>query len=227
MYNVHSLLHLCDDVQKYKCLDNISAFPFENYLQTLKRMVRKKSDIVTQVARRISEKQVKCKTSRSPLKDVKCAQPNNAYLIGRDMPVEVIRRRSVIFGYSCKLRSSKALSSFKNNVSNILGTCRKPGNSKVPRNYKNNVSKILSIMQEARKQQSPEQLQQQRLKNAQHMYAENQETTKSSPTRSMCQTCIYAIHAPVQKTALPSNLKQPREQEPSNRNHSSTITCMS
>ena len=36
-YNVHSLIHLGDDARKYGCLDNISAFPFENFLQGLKK----------------------------------------------------------------------------------------------------------------------------------------------------------------------------------------------
>ena len=38
VYNVHSIVHIADDVLKHQCsLNEISSFPFENYLQTLKK----------------------------------------------------------------------------------------------------------------------------------------------------------------------------------------------
>jgi len=57
VYNVHSLLHLCDDVQFFETsLDRMSAFPFENYLRTLKRFVRSASvSPIAQVVKRIQE----------------------------------------------------------------------------------------------------------------------------------------------------------------------------
>ncbi|XP_071810762.1 uncharacterized protein [Apostichopus japonicus] len=36
-YNVHGLVHLSDEVKRFGSLDNISCFPFENYLGQLKR----------------------------------------------------------------------------------------------------------------------------------------------------------------------------------------------
>jgi len=39
-HNIHSLLHLCDDYKNYGPLDNCSCFPFENFMQVLKKMVR-------------------------------------------------------------------------------------------------------------------------------------------------------------------------------------------
>ncbi|KAK0147445.1 hypothetical protein N1851_013079 [Merluccius polli] len=38
VYNVHSLVHLAQDVRQHGCLDNISAFPYENHLQKLKKL---------------------------------------------------------------------------------------------------------------------------------------------------------------------------------------------
>lgn len=41
VYNVHNLIQLPDDVKEHgECLDNISRFPFENYLGQIKKMVR-------------------------------------------------------------------------------------------------------------------------------------------------------------------------------------------
>lgn len=55
VYNVHSLIHLADDAEKYGSLDNISAFKYENYMQSLKKMVRAHSNELSQVIRRVVE----------------------------------------------------------------------------------------------------------------------------------------------------------------------------
>lgn len=54
-HNVHNLLHICSDVKKYGILDKYSAFRFENYMTTVKRMVRKGEKPLEQIARRYSE----------------------------------------------------------------------------------------------------------------------------------------------------------------------------
>lgn len=54
-YNIHSFLHLSDCVRLFGSLDNFSAFPFENFMQKLKKMVRKTSQPLQQVVRRIVE----------------------------------------------------------------------------------------------------------------------------------------------------------------------------
>lgn len=57
VYNVHSLLHLCADVQVYGPLERYSCFPFENYLQSLKRRIRSKKLPLSQVYNRIIEEE--------------------------------------------------------------------------------------------------------------------------------------------------------------------------
>jgi len=57
VYNIHSLLHLCTDVQIYGPLDRYSCFPFENYLQSLKRRIRSKRLPLEQVYNRIAEEE--------------------------------------------------------------------------------------------------------------------------------------------------------------------------
>ena len=56
VYNVHSLIHIHQDAVQYGPLDNVSAFPFENYLGKLKKLVRKPSQPLQQIVRRLSEK---------------------------------------------------------------------------------------------------------------------------------------------------------------------------
>lgn len=55
VYNVHDLVHLSEDAKVYGSLDNISSFPFENFLAKLKRMVRKPTFPLSQIIRRLSE----------------------------------------------------------------------------------------------------------------------------------------------------------------------------
>lgn len=55
VYNIHSLSHLTDDVRKFGSIDKISAFPFENYLGTLKKLLRKPNAVLSQVINRIFE----------------------------------------------------------------------------------------------------------------------------------------------------------------------------
>ena len=56
VYNVHSLTHLHEDVEFFKCsLNDISAFQFENHLQSLKKSVRKAENPIAQIAKRQAE----------------------------------------------------------------------------------------------------------------------------------------------------------------------------
>lgn len=55
IYNVHMLCHLCDDVRLYGVLDNYSAFPFENYLGSLKRLVKSPKKPLQQIVKRLKE----------------------------------------------------------------------------------------------------------------------------------------------------------------------------
>ncbi|XP_067229733.1 uncharacterized protein [Chanodichthys erythropterus] len=55
VYNIHGLVHLSDDVKVHGNLDLISAFPFENFLGKLKKLVRGPLNPLTQVIRRLSE----------------------------------------------------------------------------------------------------------------------------------------------------------------------------
>jgi hypothetical protein len=54
-YNVHSLMHLSDVAQRYGCLENCSAYPFENFNKVLKGYIRSPNNPVVQLVRRLAE----------------------------------------------------------------------------------------------------------------------------------------------------------------------------
>lgn len=55
VYNIHGLVHLSEDIKIHGNLDLISAFPYENFLGKLKRLVLGQCSPLTQVMRRLSE----------------------------------------------------------------------------------------------------------------------------------------------------------------------------
>ncbi|XP_063370451.1 uncharacterized protein LOC134658734 [Cydia amplana] len=54
--NVHNLSHLVDEVRKFGTLQSFNAYPFENKLQIIKHMLRQGNKPLTQVARRLHER---------------------------------------------------------------------------------------------------------------------------------------------------------------------------
>lgn len=57
VYNVHGLIHLADDAHNFGCLVNFSAFPYENMLKSIKKLIRKPCFPLQQIASRLTEKQ--------------------------------------------------------------------------------------------------------------------------------------------------------------------------
>lgn len=54
-FNVHNLLHLSSEVDKFGSLEMFSAFPFENFIASLKLLIRKGDRPLQQIARRLAE----------------------------------------------------------------------------------------------------------------------------------------------------------------------------
>lgn len=53
VYNVHSLIHICDDVRKFGGLENFSAFKFENHLGKLKRRIKSRRFVAKELANKL------------------------------------------------------------------------------------------------------------------------------------------------------------------------------
>ncbi|XP_035707120.1 uncharacterized protein LOC118435320 [Folsomia candida] len=58
VYNVHGLLHIHDDAILFGNLDQISTFPFENYMQQIKRWIHSHNYFLEQVSKRILENEI-------------------------------------------------------------------------------------------------------------------------------------------------------------------------
>lgn len=54
-HNVHGLLHIADDYEQFGPLDNISAFPFENFMKNIKKKLRKQELPLQQLVKRFHE----------------------------------------------------------------------------------------------------------------------------------------------------------------------------
>jgi hypothetical protein len=54
-FNVHNLIQSCDDVLRFGPLPNFSAYPFENYHFSLKRLFLKSHQALQQVVKRLLE----------------------------------------------------------------------------------------------------------------------------------------------------------------------------
>ncbi|KAB0790391.1 hypothetical protein PPYR_15239, partial [Photinus pyralis] len=55
IFNVHNLIHLPADVAMYGPLDCFSAFPLENFLGQLKRLIKSPKEPLKQICKRLQE----------------------------------------------------------------------------------------------------------------------------------------------------------------------------
>ncbi|XP_052103046.1 uncharacterized protein LOC127736519 [Mytilus californianus] len=88
VYNVHNLLHLADDVKHFDCsMNENSAFPYENHLQSIKRVVRNAKNPIAQVTKRLAEKEragvsmVKSNTETFIYRYISTRPKNNCFLL--------------------------------------------------------------------------------------------------------------------------------------------------
>ena len=123
IYNVHSLLHLVDDVKEYGPLNENSSFKYENYLQNIKRMIRSGKCPLAQIINRLDEYndnillKPKYINSRINIKN-----PNNYYYL-KDLSfcqiIECIEEDKIL----CKIYKANSFLSFGSFDLCIIG-CR-------------------------------------------------------------------------------------------------------
>lgn len=72
-HNIHGLIHLVQDVKKFDTVDSFSSFKYENYLQTLKRLLKKHDKPLQQIVRRCIEYE-KNKIHETEIYDIRSSQ---------------------------------------------------------------------------------------------------------------------------------------------------------
>lgn len=93
VYNVHCMLHLAEDAGWFGSLDACAAFPFENYLYRIKKMVRSGKNPLSQVVKRIHElEHDPGKINPSKLKStiIYTNTPDNVYFLEDSSCCEVV-----------------------------------------------------------------------------------------------------------------------------------------
>ena len=126
VYNVHSLLHL-HNFRQFKSLDQCSAFPFENYIQQLKKLVRSGKSPLAQIVKRLDEIN-KCTiktTTKNSVKKVSTKNPDNMFLVKKSI-VEVKRLVEVTEesrSFLCRIFSKKQPMFCNSCDSTLLGVC--------------------------------------------------------------------------------------------------------
>jgi len=60
------MIHLADDVRNFGSLNNVSAFPFENFMRMIKSAIRKPQLILQQLGNRVDEGFFHCKQKEKP-----------------------------------------------------------------------------------------------------------------------------------------------------------------
>jgi hypothetical protein len=112
VYNMHSVMHIIDDVRLFGALDNVSAFPFENTLGKLKRLLRTGHNPLSQLCRRLSEKFAFDQGTRLLENSFSCM---NTHTNGPTMGVHGIQYQKVVLNNYvfdiCKPADSFALTS--------------------------------------------------------------------------------------------------------------------
>lgn len=97
LLNMHSLVHLADDVRKMGCsLSHITAFPFEDKLGKIKKCLHSAHKPLKQLCRKMEHDTVKNKSMPSKYLDfvltTKC--PNNAVIFKSGCIIKIKKMRS-------------------------------------------------------------------------------------------------------------------------------------
>ncbi len=123
VYNVHSLIHLSKEAENFGCLDECSAFAYENYLQSLKKLIRNGRHLIEQIVKKLSEQASRSSVNEStPSQLTSFRKPDNAYVLSNNCCCEVLEPPNASGFVRCRLYR-KAILVFTNPCnSSLIGT---------------------------------------------------------------------------------------------------------
>jgi len=106
VYNVHSVIHIVDDVQQFGALSNISSFPFENHLRHMKKLIRRPGAPLQQLMCHLSEIDAHMSSAQHTLAKLVSKQHTNGPIPEnmRNLPLTQYRECDVN-GYKLKANS--------------------------------------------------------------------------------------------------------------------------
>ena len=91
VYNVHQLAHLSAEAKEFGNLDVVSAFPFENYLQTLKKKIRSSRRPLVQIIKRIAEfESIHNRFAKNSQENCKRFTPQEAFILDNQTVCDVV-----------------------------------------------------------------------------------------------------------------------------------------
>lgn len=126
-YNVHGLLHLPVDVLNHGCLDDFSAFKFENYLGKLKQKLRHSFQPLQQVYRRIIEEHECCVVKQPGVIQDKAVllYPHCLHLYPRDLEVDTEYQSARLNNISLSVKEGNNFVLLKcGRVAKIINICK-------------------------------------------------------------------------------------------------------
>lgn len=115
----HGLMHITDDYKKFGPLDNIAAFPFENYLKQLKKMVRKHDKPLQQIIKRLNEKNV-IEVKQPDDNSIECEELKHKHIDGPLLENIVGTQYKKLFLKNIKIKVGSKADSYILNKSNEI-----------------------------------------------------------------------------------------------------------
>ncbi len=105
VYNVHGLIHLHEDASHFNVsLNDISCFPFENYLQQIKKHVRSGRSPLEQVTRRLSEiEHSEVNKSKMHSKVFASVKERDSCFLLRDDRFAFVRQKNADGTFACEI----------------------------------------------------------------------------------------------------------------------------
>lgn len=113
-YNVHNLIHLAADVQRFGSLDKFSSFSFENYLHEIKLQMKNSSKPLEQISNRTIEKRNNFLSEKTKYPFVVQYDENNRLVINENSFYDTVRNNCCITSDDSIILIKEIITSGKN-----------------------------------------------------------------------------------------------------------------